>query len=148
MKTLRLPATDAQKQVLHRIKRQKGLTEDVYRNLIKQYSCGRTDTSKELTKEEARLLISKLLDLDDKKKDVEKRKYNLVCRIYRASCKISGLNADYNSDDPVEKEMNIAKLNLWIKKYGTCKKPISQQNYQELVQTHRQLSARLRKEGK
>ena len=37
-------ATTAQKQLLHRLQRQKSMSEDVYRNLILQYSNGRTDT--------------------------------------------------------------------------------------------------------
>lgn len=139
-------ATTAQKQLLHRLQRQKSMSEDVYRNLILQYSNGRTDTSKELTKEEARQLISKLLDEDGKNKWLERKKHRLVCRIYRISCEIKGLNADYDGSDPIEREMNIAKINMWLRQYGSCKKPVSRQNYEELKLTLRQISARLRKE--
>lgn len=146
MKTLKLLATDAQKKVLHRIKRQKGMSDDMYRDLIRQFSNGRTDTSRELTKDEATQLISRLLDEDGRDASLQRKKHRLVCRIYRISCEISGLNGDYNSSDPVEKQMNIAKLNAWIRQYGACKKPISQQNYEELKQTHRQITARLKRE--
>ncbi|MCF2599870.1 hypothetical protein I6E10_14480, partial [Phocaeicola barnesiae] len=50
--------------------------------------------------------------------------------------------------DPVEREMNIAKLNQWLRQYGACKKPVSRQNYEELNATHRQLKARANKERK
>lgn len=145
---LTLPATNEQKQLIHRLKRQHRLDEDTYRHLIRQYSGGRTSTSAELTKEEARQMISRLLDPDGSNAQGEKRKYRLVCRIYRLSCEISGLNAPYNVDDPVEREMNIAKLNQWLRQYGACKKPVSRQNYEELNATHRQLKARANKERK
>ncbi len=143
---LTLPATNEQKKLIHRLKRQLCLDEDTYRNLISQYSGGRTDTSALLNKDEARRLISNLIDPEGKHVKDEKRKYNLVCRIYRTSCEISGLNAPYDVDDPIERQMNIAKLNRWLRQYGRCKKPISQQSYEELKQTYRQIVARANKE--
>lgn len=147
MRTTNLPATTAQKQVIHRLRRQRNLDEDTYRSMIRSFSGGRTDTSAQLTKTEATELIGRLIDPDGKNRAMEDRKYRLVCRIYRASCQISGLNAPFDSRDPDEKRMNIAKLNTWIMQYGSCKKPVSQQNYEELKQTYRQLEARRRKEA-
>lgn len=147
MKTMTLKATNAQKQVIHRMKRQLRLDDSLYRQLIREFSGGRTDSSSELTKEEARQLISRLIDPENRNSDIERKKYAMVCRIYRTSCLISGLNAPFDSDDPVEREMNKAKLNSWILKYGSVKKPVSRQSYDELVQTYRQLKAMEKKEN-
>lgn len=147
MRTMRLMATNAQKQVIHRLKRQLRLDDSLYRQLIRDFSGGRTDSSADLTKEEARRLIGRLIDPENENNDLERKKYAMVCRIYRTSCRISGLNAPYDSTDPVEREMNIAKLNHWLRRYGSVKKPVSRQNYEELIQTYRQLKAMESKEN-
>lgn len=141
------PATNEQKQLIHRLKRKLRLDEDTYRYLVRQYSSGRTSTSAELTREEARQMISRMIDPEGKQKSEEQRKYRLVCRIYQTSCRISGLNAAYDSKDPQEREMNIAKLNMWLRQYGAVKKPVSRQSYAELNQTLRQLKAMEGKEA-
>ena len=139
-------ATNPQKQQIHRLKRMHGWDEDTYRNLIYQYSNGRTTSSKELTKMEAKFLIRKF---SPKEKVVEQsREFNLplVNHIYKLSFDISFLNKGYSSDTPEEKEMNIAKLNKFVMTHGVVKKPISKQNYDELNKTLAQLKGIARKE--
>lgn len=148
MKTSRpLSATAPQKQCIHRLARRHGLDEDEYRNLIWQYSEGRTSTSAELYKHEATALIGKLIDPDGKHTDDQRKKHALVCRIYRRSCEIGFLNKDYDCEDPNEVEMNKAKLSVWLRKRGACKKNISRQNYEELKMTLKQLETIARKEN-
>lgn len=140
MKTfIPLPATAPQKQCIHRLARRRGLDEDEYRDLIRQYSGGRTSTSSELYKHEATALIGILIDPDGKHSEEQQKKHDLVCRIYRRSCEIAFLNKDYDSDDPAEVEMNKAKINVWLRSRGACKKDISRQSYEELKMTLKQL---------
>lgn len=142
-----LPATAPQKQCIHRLARQRGLDEDEYRDLIRQYSNGRTTTSAELYKHEATELIGKMIDPDGKDAELQRKKHDLVCRIYRRSCEIAFLNKDYDSDDPNEVEMNKAKINVWLRKRGACKKDISRQSYTELQKTLKQLET-IKRNGK
>ena len=142
-----LSSTTAQKQCIHRLARRHGLDEDEYRDLIRQYSGGRTSTSSELYKHEATALIGILIDPDGKHGEEQRKKHNLVSRIYRRSCEIAHLNKDYDSDDPAEVEMNKAKINLFLRKYGACKKDVSRQNYEELKMTLKQLETIARKEN-
>ena len=60
--TLILYATNPQKTLLHRLKRQTGMSEDDYRAMIYDASNGRTDSSKLLYKHEATQLIKRLID--------------------------------------------------------------------------------------
>lgn len=60
--TLILYATNPQKTLLHRLKRQTGMSEDDYRAMIYDASNGRTDSSRQLYKHEATQLIKSLLD--------------------------------------------------------------------------------------
>lgn len=148
MKTFRpLPATAPQKQCIHRLARRHGLDEEEYRNLIRQYSEGRTSTSAELYKHEATALIGKLTDPDGTHAEEQRKKHTLVSRIYRRSCEIAHLNKDYDSDAPDEVEMNKAKINMFLRKYGACKKPVSRQSYEELKMTLKQLETIARKEN-
>lgn len=147
MKTFNpLPSTVPQKQCIHRLARQHGLDEDEYRDLIRQYSNGRTSTSAELYKHEATRLIGKLIDPDGKDTAVQQKKHSLVCRIYRRSCEIAFLNKDYDSNDPDEMEMNKAKINVWLRSHGACRKDVSRQNCEELQKTLKQLETIKRRE--
>ena len=44
---------------------------------------------------------------------------------------IGFLNRSYCSDDPVEVEMNKAKITSFLRNHGGCKKPVSSQNLEE-----------------
>lgn len=146
MKTIRLAATNAQKQCIHRLKRQFGINEEDYRGLICQYSDGRTTTSSELYKHEATALIRALLDPDGKKQGENREKEKTVKAIYGISMDIGFLNKDYQSNNPEEVEMNKAKITSFLRTHGVCKKPISRQNLDELRETLKQLRAIKRKE--
>lgn len=131
-------ATNPQKQQIHRLKRQHGWDEDTYRNLIHQYSGGRTTSSKELTKKEASALLRKFLgETKHQQADWYERR-GLIEAIYALSFEISFLNQGFESNTPEEKEMNKAKINRFVMTHGVVKIPISKQDYNELQQTLKQ----------
>ena len=137
---------NAQKRCIHRLRRQFGLDEDEYRHLVRQFSGGRTTTSAELCKSEAARLIGTLLDPDGRKDPERREKLALVKAIYAVSMDIGFLNRSYRSDNPVEVEMNKAKITSFLKSHGGCRKPVSSQNLEELKATLKQLKAIRRKE--
>ena len=73
-------------------------------------------------------------------------KLALVKAIYAVSMDIGFLNRSYRSDNPVEVEMNKAKITSFLKSHGGCRKPVSSQNLEELKATLKQLKAIRRKE--
>ena len=136
-------ATNPQKQQIHRLKRQQGWDEDTYRNLIYQFSGGRTTSSKELTKKEATSLIRKFLGTDKVKKSEWMERKGVIEAIYALSFEIPFLNQGYESNTPEEKEMNKAKINKFVMTHGVVRTPIAKQTYEELQKTLKQFRTRL-----
>lgn len=147
MKTIELPATNAQKRRIHCLRRQFGQDEETYRAMIYDASNGRTDSSKYLYRQEATELIGRLLDPDGVNRERQERQKEIVKIIYGLGMDIGILNKGYDSCDPVERLMNIAKISAFMKKRGSVKKDISRQNLEELKATLKQLRAIRRKEG-
>ena len=134
-------ATNPQKTLLHRLKRQTGMSEDNYREMIYNASNGRTDSSKLLYKYEATQLIKRLIDpqgVNEGRQQEQKEVVKDICN----------LNKDYISDDSYEIEMNKAKISSFLKKRGAIKKDVSRQNLEELKETLKQLQTIKSKEGK
>lgn len=146
--TLILYATNPQKTLLHRLKRQTGMSEDDYRAMIYDASNGRTDSSKLLYKHEATQLIKRLIDPQGVNEGRQQEQLEVVKDIFGISYSIGILNKNYISDDPYEIEMNKAKISSFLKKRGTIKKEISKQNLKELKATLKQLQTIKKKEGK
>ena len=146
--TLILYATNPQKTLLHRLKRQTGMSEDDYRAMIYDASNGRTDSSKLLYKHEATQLIKRLIDPQGVNEGCQQEQLEVVKDIFGISYSIGILNKNYISDDPYEIEMNKAKISSFLKKRGTIKKEISKQNLKELKATLKQLQTIKKKEGK
>lgn len=146
--TLILYATNPQKTLLHRLKRQTGMSEDDYRAMIYDASNGRTDSSKLLYKHEATQLIKRLIDPQGVNEGRQQELLEVVKDIFGISYSIGILNKNYISDDPYEIEMNKAKISSFLKKRGTIKKEISKQNLKELKATLKQLQTIKKKEGK
>lgn len=141
-------ATNPQKTLLHRLKRQTGMSEDDYRAMIYDASNGRTDSSRQLYKHEATQLIKSLLDPQGVNEKRQEEQARVVGQIFGISMHIGILNKDYRNDDPEEIEMNKAKISSFLKKRGTIKKEISKQNLEELKETLKQLQTIKKKEGK
>lgn len=138
-KTIELPATNAQKRCIHRLRRQLGQDEETYRAMIYDASNGRTDSSKYLYRQEATELIGRLLDPDGVDLERQKRQKETVKTIYGLAMNIGILNKEYDSCDPAERQMNIAKISAFMKKRGSIKKDISRQNLEELKATLKQM---------
>lgn len=139
-------ATNPQKQQIHRLKRQYGWDDDTYRDLINQFSGGRTTSSKDMTKNEAKKFIRQFLNEGTVSRAERNICLPLVKAIYAVSLEISFLNKDYASDDPDEVAMNKAKINKFVMSHGVVRKPISRQNYEELQKTLKQLKSISEKE--
>ena len=80
--TLILYATNPLKTLLHRLKRQTGMSEDDYRAMIYDASNGRTDSSRQLYKHEATQLIKSLLDpqgVNEKRQEEQARIVGQIC---------------------------------------------------------------------
>ena len=146
--TLVLYATNPQKTLLHRLKRQTGMSEDDYRARIYDASNGRTDSSRQLYKYEATHLIKRLLDPQGVNEKRQEEQAKVVGQIFGISMHIGILNKDYRTDDPEEVEMNKAKISSFLKRRGSIKKDVSRQNLEELKETLKQLQTIKKKEEK
>lgn len=91
-------------------------------------------------------MIGRLLDPDGVNWERQERQKEIVKIIYGLGMDIGILNKGYDSCDPVERLMNIAKISAFMKKRGSVKKDISRQNLEELKATLKQLKAIKRKE--
>ena len=92
--TLILYATNPQKTLLHRLKRQAGMSEDDYRTMIYDASNGRTDSSRQLYKYEATQLIKSLLDPQGVNEKRQEEQARVVGQIFGISMHIGILNKD------------------------------------------------------
>lgn len=140
-------ATNPQKQQIHLLKRQHGWDEDTYRNMIFEFSGGRTTSSKELTKKEAAELIREYLGTDKVKKSEWMERKGVIEAIYALSFEIPFLNQGYESSTPEEKEMNKAKINKFVMTHGVVRTPIAKQTYEELQKTLKQFKKIASKES-
>lgn len=91
-----------------------GFDDEERHGFVAQFTDGRTSSSKELSFDEARRILSGLKEDNSKKLGVAAKK--LVGEIYGLSLKISFLNKDYcDTDTPEDFEMNKAKLNVFAR---------------------------------
>ena len=124
--------TNAQLQKIHVLLNKLDLA-DSKKEIISQLTYNRTQSSKELTKQEAMHLISKLCAYDP----CEKLKTIIAQLAY-----VVGIT--YGSTE-TDRLLNKAKLDMFLLKSGVVKKELQKQTYQELAQTHRQFEAIARK---
>lgn len=120
--------TTPQLQKLHVLLNNLGLI-DQKADIVHNMTNGRTESSKELTTDEARRLITNLAEYDPN----ERLKGLIFSLAYQAGI-IYG-------DTPEDKKMNAAKLNLFLKERGAVKLELNQMHYKELVKTQRQFEA-------
>lgn len=124
----------------------RNMDDDIRRDLIRQYTKGRTRSSKEMTFEEARQLLTKLNEGNDKVKAMlEKERLSLMRQIYHLSMRISFLNKDYPSDNADDHEMNKAKVNSFCRGQR-FKKNVGEMTIEELKETKKQFSTIVKKE--
>lgn len=143
------PITPDQLKALHSTFHRIGMDDDARHECIAAFTSGRTASSKYLTMNEARTLLSRLNQEDEKMRKLLLEEARMLCRsIYFLASKISFLNKDYPSDTEEDREMNKAKVNVWARKYSRFHKNIQQMNVGELQEVKKQLEAIARKEDK
>lgn len=130
-----IPASKNQIQKIHVLLNQLGFL-DQKAEIIWQLTNGRTESTRKISIEEAKLLIRNLSEFDPS----ERIKSLIFSLAYQA-----GIIYGNTMDD---KRMNVAKLNLFLKERGAVKKELKELNYQELIKIQRQFEAILRNQKK
>ena len=146
MKTIRT-ITAQQVKALHATFRRIGMDDEARHGCIHEFTSGRTQSSKELTMHEARQLLERLNPIDGKARALQLKEAQFVFRdIYRLSFLIPQLNQGFTSDNEEEYRMNVAKLNVWARKYTKVRKDVTRMVLWELQETKKQLEAFMRRE--
>ena len=132
-----------QLRALHAACRTARLDEEARHSMIYSFTSGRTSSSKDLSFDEARILISRLNTQEDEcLRNYMRKEGAKLCRsIYALSFKISFLNKDFTSYTEEEKQMNLAKLNVFSRSRSKARKNIAQMSLDELTDLKRQLEA-------
>ena len=139
--------TSGQMKALHATFRRIGMDDEARHGCIHEFTSGRTQSSKDLTMREAQQLLDRLNPMDDKAKALQQTEARNTFRdIYRLSFLIPQLNQGFTSDSEEEYQMNVAKLNLWARKYTKARKDVTRMELWELQETKKQLEAFMRRE--
>lgn len=109
---------------------------DSKKQIVSEFSNGRTSSSKELSFQEAKQLISRLAEHSP----TERMKSLVFSLAYQAGI-IYGSSGE-------DKKINAAKLNLFLKERGAVKKELNAMTYPELIRVHRQFEAIVRNSAK
>lgn len=148
IRTKNKPITPQQLKALHATFHRIGMDDDARHECIYAFTSGRTESSKELTMDEACLLMSRLNEDDEQMRRMLIEEARTLCRsIYYLSTRISFLNKDFPTDTQEDFEMNKAKIDVWARKYSRFRKNIRQMNVSELREVKKQLEAIARKEN-
>lgn len=115
-------ATGAQKAKIHVLLGQQNLLIRKAQ-IVASFSNGRTESTKELSMEEAKALIQWLVKNDPD----EKMRSKVFALAYEAGIIYGNTSAD--------KAINSVKLNEFLHKRGTVKKDLSKMNHEELIKT-------------
>ncbi len=138
-----------QLKALHATFHRIGMDDDARHDCIYEFTSGRTASSRELTMHEARQLLERLNPPDEKTRAMQLAEAKSVFRdIYRLSFMIPQLNQGFTSDNEDEYRMNVAKLNMWARKYSKARKDVTAMKLWELQDTKKQLEAWMRREEK
>lgn len=139
------PITPQQLKALQACFGKMGLDADERHDFICQFTDGRTASTKYLTFDEARLMLSRLNGDTGKREQAER--LDLLKAIYHLSMRVSFLNADFQELDTAEDfEMNKAKINLFCRHRTKYRKNITLMNAAELKGVKKQLEAIVYKE--
>jgi hypothetical protein len=123
------------------------MDDEARHSCIYEFTSGRTQSSRELTMHEAQQLLERLNPTDDKTRAMQLEEARNVFRdIYHLSFLIPQLNQGFTSDSEEEYRMNVAKLNIWARKYSKARKDVTAMKLWELQDTKKQLEAWMRRE--
>lgn len=138
------PVSPQQLKALHASFHTMGYDDDDRHDFILRFTDRRTASTKELTFDEARLLLERL---NGDRQQAARKEAKILCRsIYALSLQISFLNKDYTSDTEEERQINFAKINLFCRTHTKFRKPVTQMTLPELKEVKKQLEAIARKE--
>jgi hypothetical protein len=127
------PVTTAQIKKIHVLLQQKGLMDEKA-TMVNSISDGRTQSTKELSCNEAKRLIAFLMD---ENAEIQMKINNIYMIIWRLAWDM-GIIYGKTDDDH---EMNKAKLNIFCRTRGSVKKNLTEMNLPELQKIHKQFEA-------
>lgn len=133
------PISPQQMKALHATFSRIGMDSDARHDRIACFTGGRTQSSKELSSDEARRLLSSLNEDQTEQAREEGRK--LVKAIFGLSFRISFLNKGFSNDTEEAFEMNKAKLNMFARRKSVCRKNVPEMYLSELKVFKKQLEA-------
>lgn len=116
-----------------------GFDTEARHDFIHQFTDGRVSSTKELTFDEAMLMLSRLNG--DQAEKVQKEAHDMVRAIFHLSFQISFLNKGFSSDTEEEFEMNKAKLNVFARSKSAAHKNVTEMYLSELKAFKKQLEA-------
>lgn len=116
-----------------------GMDDDDRHDYIALFTDGRTQSSKELSFDEARRLLASLNE--DQVKQVREEAKKLVKAIFGLSFQISFLNKGFNNATEEDFRMNIAKLDMFARNKSASHKNVSSMYLSELKAFKKQLEA-------
>lgn len=141
------PISPQQLKALHATFHRIGMDADTRHGCIYNFTSGRTQSSRELTMHEAQQLLERLNPMDAKARQIQMQEARNVFRdIYRLSFLIPQLNQGFTGNSEEEYRMNVAKLNVWARKYSKYHKDVTSMKLWELQDTKKQLEAFMRRE--
>ena len=127
--------TKPQIQKIHILLRQLDAMDEKQK-IVSSFTKGRTESTREMTYNEAKALIIRLCEYEPSER--------LKSAINQLAYKCGLVYGDTEAD----KKMNKAKIDMFCRERGTVKKDLNKQTYPELVKTHRQFEAMLKNKAK
>lgn len=126
-----------------------GYDADARHDLIHAFTEGRTSSTKELTFDEARRMLNRLLGNDKVNNTAykEAEAKSLLRAIYHLSFSISFLNFGFDNETEEDRLMNFAKINKFTRERGAFRKNVTQMTIEELGLTKKQFEALAHKEA-
>lgn len=119
-----------------------GFDTEARHDFIHQFTDGRVSSTKELTFDEAVLILSRLNgDQAEQVQKAQKEANDAVKAIFHLSFQISFLNKGFSSDTKEDFEMNKAKLNVFARSKSAAHKNVSEMYLSELKAFKKQLEA-------
>lgn len=128
-----------QMKALHATFHRIGMDADARHDCISAFTDGRTQSSKELSFDEARRLLASLNE--DQVEIARKEAKKLVKAIFGLSFQTSFLNKGFANDTQEEFEMNKAKLNMFARNKSAFHKNVTEMYLSELKAFKKQLEA-------
>lgn len=139
------PITPAQMKALHATFRSKGFDEEERHGFISQFTEGRASSTKELTFNEARLMLERMNESsarqEERRRKAQEEAKNQVKAIFHLSFEISFLNKGFTNDTEEDFEMNKAKLNMFARNKSASHNNVTEMSLPELKAFKKQLEA-------